>query len=134
MQVARHRIHGPGGSLDIPDGDSVAVDLAMLIEGETSGRPLPEVLAEFGRSRSAYYEKLSRFREQGLEGLRARVPGPRSPWQRTFEVIRIIVTARLHDPARSAAAIQTDLRAKGHELSIRSVERTLSQFGMTRRG
>lgn len=125
-------ISGPGGRLALRPDDDAAFDLVMLIQGETSGRSLDEVLAEFGRSRSTYYEKLRRFREQGLEGLLARPPGPRSAWRRPLEVVRFIVTARLRDGSRSAAAIAEDLTRLGHSVSTRSVERTLTQFGLTR--
>jgi transposase len=129
---ARREIRGPGGSLELLARDEAAVDLAMLIEGETSGRELDDVLAEFGRSRSTYYEKLRRFREDGLEGLFARPPGPRTAWRRPLEVVRFIVTSRLRHPERTAAEIAQDLERQGHVVSTRSVERTLSQFGLTR--
>lgn len=127
-------IRGPGGTLPLPDGDDAdaALDLLMLVAGETSGRPLEEVLAQFGRSRSTYYEKLRRFRELGVEGLLARPPGPRHAWRRPLEVVRFVVKARLRDPGRSAAQIAGDLSRQGHAVSVRSVERTLTQFGLTR--
>lgn len=125
-------IRGPGGTLALNPEDDAAVDLVMLIEGETSGKPLEQVLADFGRSRSTYYEKLRRFRDEGVEGLLARPPGPRSAWRRPLEVVRFIVTTRLRDPARTANAIVEDLDRLGHRVSQRSVERTLSQFGLTR--
>ena len=112
--------------------DEPAVDLVMLIDGETSGRPLDDVLREYGRSRSTYYEKLRRFRENGLEGLLARPPGPRSPWRRPLEVVRFIVTTRLRHPERGAVEISEQLARLGHSVSVRSVERTLTQFGLTR--
>jgi len=125
-------ITGPGGALALRADDEAALDLAMLIEGETSGRPLDEVLTEFGRSRSTYYEKLRRFREQGVSGLLARPPGPRTAWRRPLEVVRFIVTARLRDGSRGAVQIAEDLARLGHNVSVRSVERTLTQFGLTR--
>jgi transposase len=118
--------------LPLPKDDEASADLLMLIDGETSGRPLEEVLEEFGRSRSTYYEKLRRFREQGVEGLLERPPGPRSSWRRPLEVVRFIVKARLGQPDRGAALIAEDLQRHGHTVSVRSVERTLSQFGLTR--
>jgi transposase len=127
-----HEIKGPGGVLPIRSEDEAALDLVMLVEGETSGRELEEVLCQFGRSRSTYYEKLRRFRDQGLEGLLGRPPGPRSPWRRPMEVVRFIVTTRLRNPERSAASIAEELARQGHPVSMRSVERTLSQFGLTR--
>jgi len=125
-------ISGPGGSLPVRPDDAAVIDLVMLIEGETSGRSLDEVLAKFGRSRSTYYEKLRRFRDDGVEGLLGRPPGPRTPWRRPLEVVRFVVTSRLRHPDRSAAAIAEELARQGHRVSVRSVERTLSQFGLTR--
>jgi transposase len=127
-----HAIRGPGGELSLRRDDEAGSDLLMLIDGETSGRPLDEVLIEFGRSRSTYYEKLRRFREEGVEGLLSRPPGPRTAWRRPLEVVRFIVRARLRDPSRGAALIAGDLLRQGHAVSVRSVERTLSQFGLTR--
>ncbi|HET7824425.1 MAG TPA: helix-turn-helix domain-containing protein [Anaeromyxobacter sp.] len=131
-RLPSHEIKGPGGSLPLRSDDDAAVDLVMLIEGETSGRDLDTVLNQFGRSRSTYYEKLRRFREQGVEGLLSRPPGPRSPWRRPMEVVRYVVTTRLRHPDRTAGAIAADLGRMGHAVSVRSVERTLSQFGLTR--
>ncbi len=125
-------IRGPGGALAIRGEDEAALDLLMLVEGETSGRALADVLQQFGRSRSTYFEKLRRFRESGLDGLMARPPGPRAPWRRPMDVVRFIVTARLRDPARPATQIAQDLNRLGHTVSLRSVERTLAQFGLTR--
>jgi len=127
-----HEIRGPGGSLPLRPDDEAVVDLVMLVEGETSGRPLEDVLRQFGRSRSTYYEKLRRFREQGLEGLHARTPGPRGPWRRPLDVVRHVVITRLRHPESSAADIAQDLARLGHPVSVRSVERTLTQFGLTR--
>ena len=131
---ASHEIKGPGGALRVRVEDVAALDLAMLIEGETSGRPLDEVLAVYGRSRSTYYEKLRRFREEGLEGLLARPPGPRSAWRRPIEILRFVVGTRIRHPEQSAAEIAAELERLGHRISVRSVERTLSQFGLTRGG
>jgi transposase len=131
-RAPRHEIKGPGGSLPLRDDDDAVVDLVMLIEGETSGRELEDVLQQFGRSRSTYYEKLRRFRDQGIEGLLARPPGPRGPWRRPIEVVRFVVTTKLRHPERPAAEIAGDLAARGHHVSVRSIERTLSQFGLTR--
>ena len=127
-----HEIRGPGGVLEVRPQDDAAIDLVMLIEGETSGRPLDEVLGRYNRSRSTYYEKLRRFREAGLEGLLSRPPGPRSPWRPALWVVRFIVTTRLRHPERTAVEIADSLAQLGHRVSVRSVERTLTQFGLTR--
>ena len=125
-------IRGPGGVLPLAADDEATLDFVMLIDGETSGRSLEGVLEQYGRSRSTYYEKLRRFREDGLEGLLSRPPGPRSAWWRPIEVIRFIVRTRLAEPNRPAAEIAQELALRGHAVSVRSVERTLSQWGLTR--
>jgi transposase len=130
--LATRSIKGPAGQLPLRPDDDACTDLAMLIEGETSGRPLGTVLEEFGRSRSTYYEKLRRFREHGVAGLLSRPPGPRSAWRRPLEVVRFIVTSRLRAPDRPAPQIADELARLGHVVSVRSVERTLQQFGLTR--
>jgi transposase len=131
-RIAAQQIRGPGGVLALRPEDDASLDLLMLVDGETSGRALDDVLQQYGRSRSTYFEKLRRFREDGVEGLLARPPGPRSPWRRPLEVVRFIVTTRLRHPDRGASAIAGDLGQLGHSVSVRSVERTLSQFGLTR--
>jgi transposase len=118
--------------LPIRAQDRAALDLAMLIAGETSGRPLDEVLAEFGRSRSTYFEKLRRFRERGLSALLPRPTGPRQPWRRPLAVAAQIVMCRLRDPGRSAEGIADDLGRRQIRVSVRTVERTLHEFGLTR--
>ena len=104
----------------------------MLIAGETSGRPLEEILCEFGRSRSTYFEKLRQFREHGLAGLLPRSPGPQKPWRRSPSVVAQIVMCRLRDPGRSADAIAAELAQQNLHVSVRSIERTLTEFGLTR--
>lgn len=132
MNPESNAIRGPGGTLALPEFDEPSLDLLMLIEGETSGVPLDDVLAKFGRSRSTYYEKLRRFREQGLGGLLPQPTGPRGAWRRPMEVVQFIVRARLQEPGRGAADIAGELGRLGHEVSVRSVERTITQFGLTR--
>jgi len=131
---ARSQIRGPGGSFPLSLGDRAAQDFALLIEVATSGRPLNDVLADFHCSRSSYYEKLSRFRKGGLAGLLPKPPGPRGPRRRTMQVVSFIVRARLQHPQQSAASIAEELKARGMGISVRSVERTLSQFGLTSDG
>jgi hypothetical protein len=104
----------------------------MLIAGETSGRPLDEILAEFHRSRSTYFEKLRLFREHGMAGLLPRPTGPRQPWRRSLSVVAQIVNCRLRDPGRSAESIAAELAHRQVHVSVRSIERTLCEFGLTR--
>jgi transposase len=130
--VSRQRgFKGPAGSLPVLETDEIAEDLAMLIEGETSGRDLDEVVVEFGRSHSTYYEKLQRYRERGIEGLLPRKSGPREPWKLTLGTAAKIVRLRMQNPQRTAQSIAEAVSRDGLPLSERSVERVLSLFGLT---
>ncbi|HUJ26330.1 MAG TPA: helix-turn-helix domain-containing protein [Myxococcales bacterium] len=130
---SRSEIRGPGGALPLLPGDRAAQDLALLLEGETGTRPLGDVLRDFGCSRSSYYEKLQRFRDHGVSGLLPQPSGPRGPWRATPELVRLAVTARLAEPDRTAVSIAEALREQGVRASVRTVERTLASFGLTRR-
>jgi len=123
---------GPAGSLPVPVHDAAGRDVAMLVAGETSGRPLDDVLRDFGCSRQTYQERLRAFREHGLAGLLGSTPRRLDP-SRPQDIVRFIVTARLRDPERAPTAIAADLEHMGFRVSLRSVERTLQGFGLFRR-
>ena len=61
-----------------------------------------------------------------------RPPGPRQPWRRSLSVVAQIVMCRLRDPGRGADAIAAELARQQVHVSVRSIERTLSEFGLTR--
>jgi len=123
---------GPAGALAVPPHDAAGRDVAMLVEGETSGRPLDDVLREYGCSREVYESRLRTFRDRGLPGLIA--AGPRvADANRPGDIVRFIVTARLRQREREPSAIAADLARMGYRVSVRSVERTLAGFGLLRR-
>ncbi|HET9598631.1 MAG TPA: hypothetical protein VFP65_23845 [Anaeromyxobacteraceae bacterium] len=133
--AARRRtpsFQGPAGALAVPPHDVAGREVAMLVEGETSGRPLDEVLREYGCSRDVYESRLRTFRDGGLAGLIAAAPRAADP-SRPGEIVRFIVTARLRDRERQPATIAADLSRLGYRVTLRSVERTLAGFGLLRR-
>jgi transposase InsO family protein len=104
---------------------------AVLIEG----RPVAEVAAEHGVSRSWLYELLGRYREQGDDGLRPRSRRPhRSPTRTTAALEDEIVRwrKRLTDQGldAGAATIHTHLvRAGGTVPSQATIWRILARRG-----
>ena len=133
--AARRRapsFQGPAGALAVPLHDAAGCDVAMLVEGQTSGRPLEDVLREYGCSREVDESRLRTFRERGLAGLIAATPRAAEA-SRPGDIVRFIVTARLRDREREPVAIAGDLERMGYRVSVRSVERTLAGFGLLRR-
>jgi hypothetical protein len=123
---------GPAGALAVPPHDAAGRDVAMLVEGETSGRPLDDVLREYGCTRQVYESRLRTFRDRGLAGLISAGPS-RADAKRPGDIVRFIVTARLREREREPAAIAADLGRMGYRVSVRNVERTLAGFGLLRR-
>ncbi len=125
--------HGSGGQLAIQPSDVLAQQLAMLIMGECSGRPVSEVAARFGYSRQRYYQLLSAFREGGAQALQPKPTGPKSDHRRTPEVIRRVISQRFNDPDCSAAVITQKLVQKDIRISQRSVQRIIADFGLQKK-
>jgi len=127
------RFHGPGGEIIIDPSDPLAQQLAMLIAGECSDRPVVEVAARFGYSRQRYYQLLAAFRQGGTQALQPKPTGPKSDHRRTAEVIRRVISQRFLDPDCTAAVITQKLVQKNLPISQRSVERIIADFGLQKK-
>jgi transposase len=124
---------GPGGTLPIRDDDEVARKLAMLIEGECEGVG-PGVAAEkYGLSRQRYSQLRAAFKERGAEALRSQRRGPKGRSRRTDMAVRQVIRQRFLDPDASVAVIAQKLRQVGLEISTRSVERVIEEFGLQKK-
>ncbi|HEY3355115.1 MAG TPA: helix-turn-helix domain-containing protein [Polyangia bacterium] len=122
-----------GHPLDLPHVDRPLLDLLMLLEGSMRLMSVAELCAKYGyRSTRSYYEKRRLFERQGVAGLLPQPRGPKRPSRRTPSVEQRVVAARVRDPDLAAAQIAERLRAAGVRLSARSVERILSDYGLTR--
>jgi threonine dehydrogenase-like Zn-dependent dehydrogenase len=59
--------------------------------------------------------------------------GPKANYRRTEEMVRQIIRHRFLDPEASAEIIAQKLRQADHLISIRSVERVISDFGLQKK-
>jgi len=124
---------GPGGQLPIDPNDVLSQQLAMLITGECSNRPVAEVAASFGYSRQRYYQLLAAFRQGGAQALQPKPTGPKSDHRRTPEVIRRVISQRFLDPNCTAEVITQKLVQKNFPISQRSVQRIIADFGLQKK-
>jgi transposase len=122
---------GPHGQLTLPD-EEVARKFAMLIEGQCHCGPAAAA-EKFGFSRQRYFQLLSAVQTDGLEALRSKKRGPKAPSRRTPETIAQIVRHRFLDPEASAAVIAQKMNQSGCPISTRSVERTITEFGLQKK-
>ena len=126
------RLAGPAGSLPIPPEDKVTRKLAMLYEGQCAGLGAAGAAARFGYTRQGYYKILHQFRDQGASAFFHR-PGPKSNYRRGEKVVRAVIRHRFQHPGSPTAELLSDLRANGVEVSKRSAERIISEYGLQQR-
>ena len=124
---------GPDGSLDVPSDDEITLKLSMLIEGECEGLGPSHAAQKYDFSKQRYFQLRTAFAEQGAIALRSQKRGPKSNYRRTHEVLRQVIRHRFLDPDASADVIAQKLRQCGLDISTRSVERVIQEFGLQKK-
>ena len=126
-------IVGTGGSLPVPKDDEVTRKLTMLIEGECEGLGPLQAASKFGYSKQRYFQLRAAFVELGATSLQSRKRGPKTHYRRTAEVVRQVIRHRFLDPDASAEVIAQKLAQSEWEVSIRSVQRVIEEFGLQKK-
>jgi polysaccharide deacetylase 2 family uncharacterized protein YibQ len=100
----------------------------MLFEGGPT-----QAARKFGYTKQRYFQLLEQFEAQGALALQSKARGPKSNYRRTEEMVRQIIRHRFLDPEASAEVIAQKLQQAHHLISIRSVERVISDFGLQKK-
>lgn len=124
---------GQKGKIPLKDDDEIISRIAMLYEGECEGIGAEKSAKKFGITRQRYYQLLSLFKKKGTESLKNQKTGPKNNYIRTEELVRQIIRYRFLDPESSAEVISQKLTQNGYKVSIRSVERVISQYGLLKK-
>ncbi len=124
---------GAGGLLSVRDDDEITHKLAMLIEGECEGLGPLKAAAKFGFSKQRYFQLRTAFTEQGAQALQSHKRGPKTQYRRTAEVVRQVIRHRFLDPDASPEVIAQKLCQSGWEISIRSVQRVIEEYGLQKK-
>ena len=113
----------------IEQEDSLAIKLSMLIEGHcTIG--VQEAIKKYGYTEQRYYQLLEKYQQEGAQGLIDKKKGSSKKPVRTNEVLNQIIRLRFLDPLASTQVLAQKLIQIGHKVSVRSVERTITEFGL----
>jgi transposase len=104
----------------------------MLLEGECELGP-KAAAEKFGLSRQRYFQLRQQFQEFGAQGLLTQKRGPKSNYRRTSEVVRQVIRHRFLDPDASADVIAQKLRQADWQISTRSVERVIEEYGLQKK-
>ena len=104
----------------------------MLIEGHcTIG--VQAAIKKYGYTEQRYYQVLKKYKNGGAHALIDKKPGSDKQPVRTKEVQNQIIRLRFLDPFASAEVIAQKLKQNGYKVSKRSVERTITDYGLQKK-
>jgi len=122
-------------SLKIDPTDTVAWKIAMLMEAATTKDGTIEQIAhKFGYTREHFYTIKKHYEQGGSIALLNKPKGPKSNYKRTKEVEKQIIRHRFLDPDANCEVIAQKINQTGYGISQRSVERTINEYGLQKKG
>lgn len=126
-------LEGPSGRLAINSNDNLCKKIAMLIENKCLGVTASDAAKKYGYSRTRFYQLKDDFERGGTEALRGKKKGPKRKYVRTETINNQIIRYKFLDPKISASVITQKMRQLGYKISIRSVERTITELGLQKK-
>ncbi len=124
---------GPQGRLLVPERDDITPKLAMLFEAQCEGKRVIDIVEKFGYSKQRYYQLLHLFQERGAFALQNQKRGPKGNYRRTGENTRQVIRHRFLDPNASSDVIAQKMRQSDIQISKRSVERVIEEYGLQKK-
>jgi len=124
---------GSSGSLPIHNEDVISKKLAMLCEVKCGGGRIEDVVEKYGYTIQRFYQILHDYKREGAFGLRNRKRGPKNNSSRKQAVINQVIRYRFLDPDANIDVIVQKLNQTGFKISKRSVERTLTEYGLQKK-
>jgi transposase len=118
--------------LNILSDDKASLKFLMLIEG-TYGIGVQESIAKYGYTEQRYYQLRKNFLKDGFESLIDSKRGPKDNHVREKQVEKLIIRFRFVDPHSGADVIAQKLNQMGIKISKRSVERTITEYGLQKK-
>lgn len=121
-----------GRTLEIDRNDPAAMKMAMIFEGNCF-LSVEEATEKYGFSKPRYYQLQKEFKEKGSSALINKKRGSDTRPVRTKEVVNQIIRLRFLDPFSSAEVIAQKMNQNGYKVAIRSVERTITEYGLQKK-
>lgn len=121
-----------GNDFIIDPDDSLAMKLAMLIEGRcTIG--VKAACQKFGYTEQRFYQLMKQYEQEGAIALVDKKRGSDAKPVRTEVVVNQIIRLRFLDPLADTAVIVQKMNQRGFRVSKRSVERTITEYGLQKK-
>jgi len=124
---------GPGGQLQVPDGDDITRKLAMLIEGECGGLGPSKAARKYGFSRQRYFQLRKAFESGGALALANKKRGPKTNYRGTHQAIKEVIRHRYLDSRASAAVVAQKMQQCDYSISVSTVQRIISHYGLEKK-
>lgn len=121
-----------GSDFIIDEKDNLCRKLSMLIEGHST-IGVKAAIKKYGYTEQRYYQLLKIYNEGGAIALVDKRPGSNKQPVRTKDVVNQIIRLRFLDPFASADVLVQKLSQIGYKVSKRSVERTITEFGLQKK-
>jgi transposase len=118
--------------LSVKDDDALTNKMLMLIEG-IFGLGVKHSIIKYGYTEQRYYQLLKDFQKSGSDALIDQKRGPKKNSRRSEKIIQQIIRQRFLDSDASAAVIAQKLNQTEMPVSIRSVERTIQEYGLQKK-
>jgi hypothetical protein len=130
---ADHLLSGPAGVLPVLPDDELTHRFLLLVEGECLEDNIATVAEKYGYCRQRYYQLRTAFKTGGLLALAPQKTGPKTNYRRTDQAVRQVLRYRFLDPDASPEVIAQKLRQTHFALSVRSVERVITDYGLQKK-
>lgn len=122
-------------TLKINPADTTAWKLMMLIDAATSkDETIEQISHSYGYTREYFYVIKKNYEDKGSQALSDKAKGPKRNYKRTDEIEKQIIRHRFLDPDANSEVIAQKMNQTGHTISQRSVERTINEYGLQKKG
>ena len=130
MEISIKGIKGKDFIID--SNDKLSMKIAMLFEGHcTIG--VQKAIEKYGYTEPRYYQLQTKYQEGGAQALIDQKRGSDTKPVRKKDVLNQIIRLRFLDPLSSCGIISQKLKQLGYKVSRRSVERTITEFGLQKK-
>jgi transposase len=122
-------------TLKISPADTTAWKLMMLIDAASSkDETIEQISHRYGYTREHFYIIKKNYENGGSQALSDKAKGPKRNYKRTDEIEKQIIRHRFLDPDANSEVIAQKMNQTGHIISQRSVERTINEYGLQKKG
>lgn len=123
----------PCSGFPLKKDDDLAIKLIMLYRYYHDKIRISKLIIEYGISRAGFYIIKNRYEKYGTGGLIKKKTGPKRNYVRTEQIKNLVIRYKYLDPRSSGAVIAQKLNQQGYKISVKSVERIISELRLEKK-